>query len=388
MTKLTRIGQFAIKQQADATTPATIAASDVVFEREQDGAGSRYIREMNARNPQRATLVKRRAIPGRGSVEHVGRIEVKPSVDKTTPPELERLLLASGLTKLTVKKLVTAGAATGTFIPGEEITDGGTKLGIFLSLAGTTLIYAVKSGSDFAADETLTGSLSGAEVDTHATTPTVTAIGFGYAPVTTEPLPFTAYGWRDGTRYRAVCGMANCVLEAAGAGELVYANMTFTGVPEGVPDDTNEFASGLAITSQVPQIFAGGVVSIDGASVCVDSLNFDLGNNVVQRRCASATYGVLGYRISDRNPIIRIDPEALPEGTMDFFTKYDTAEVFGYVAKWGATSKRCMIASPQVVIDQPIESGDREGIETYPIALKPVETDDYEYVIAFYDEST
>jgi len=380
---LSRIKQFALKVEGTEGTAESLAAGDVPFEVEElDGE---YTNEFNERNPMRASLSGIKPLPGIGSGSITGKVELVGGGATTTVPPTKKLWLACGLAEKTVRSVALTGAPTGTFRPGEKITDGGTKIARFLLLSGTTLYYATISGSAFAAADTLTGSKSAATATVHGT-PAVTDRGFAYVPQDPDAASsYTAMCNEDGIRKIVFGSRATANIEIGGAGKLAYANFRMDGAAT-LPIDQALY-TGVTLPTVTPESFLSAGVAASGDSLCVDGFNFDLGNTLARRVCANAAAGIKSVRITDRKPTIKVSPERELEATIAFWSKYDAATEFGFYAQIGTTAtKRVVIAAPNAMYTG-LPTGDREGIAVYDaeLRLNGSESDgDDEFIIAFF----
>lgn len=380
---LDRIKQLAIKEEASEGTAETLTASEVMTESEELSAN--YTREMQERNPLRSTFSKRAHVPGKSMVEITGKVELVPGATPATDnPPAHELLEALGLQQRVLRTCDLTGAPSGSFIPGERITGDGTAEIYFVTRDGTELTYAVVS--DVAADEVLTGQISGASATVDNPSGS-TAIGFAYMPQSDESSlkSFTAAVYEDGRRTLGYGMRGDGSIEAAGVGEIAYLNFTLSGTGT-LPTDTAQL-TGVDLPDTIPETFLGANVSVDGDALCMNSLRLELGNTVAARECADAATGIRSYRITDRDPKVAIDPEQELEATHAFYGKYDAGTQFGYFSQIGTTvGSRVMIAAPRAQYDE-LGKGDREGIMSHDATLGlntgEIDQGDDEFIIAF-----
>lgn len=380
MTLLTRKKQFAIATEGTEGTAETLTASDVPFELEELEAT--YENQMNERNPIRSTLSPVPMLPGIGQGTITGRVELVGGGDATTAPPVDLILQACGLKKYTVYSAETSGDS-GTFVLGEQITDGGSKEGRLVHRPNGQVYYLERSGSSFIQTDTITGTTSGASAQI-STSPA--AAGFAYMPDSTETLDsYTAAVMEDGLKKEIYGARGTCSFEIEGAGRLAYLRYTLSGAAA-KPSDQALF-TGLTLPSVVPEAFLSADVAAGSDSVCVNSMTVDLQNNVAPRLCANQADGIVSFRITERTPTITIDPEAELEATIDFWTKYDAATEFAFRATVGSSEfLRSRVIAPSATYTE-LSNGDRDGIMTYDATLQlnnDLDDGDDELIVAFF----
>jgi hypothetical protein len=385
---LTRKKQFALKEEAVEGTAETLVVADIDMNVEE--LEMTFSPELQDRRPLRTDLGPLAGVVGVTMGEITGRTELKPGVNATTSPQFDLLLKALGLQKLDVYTYDVTGAATGTFDPGEKVTDGGLAQGIMLATSAST--FTIAEIIAFANDDVITGDISGA-TQTVAAAINRTRVGTAYRPDSTViHKSFTAMVLHDGLRKQIFGARGDGTLEAAGVGQLGYLTFTLNGAAV-APVDGALFTPSL--TEIVPETFVGSTVKVvngDPAAgsedvFCVDSFSLALGNTVARRACSDAATGIKSYRITERRPIISIDPEQDLEANIDFMTKLAAGTVFSFSAFIGSSVlKRTQIVAPQVQY-QELGNEDREGISAYSAQLlcaAQSTLDDAEFTIAFY----
>lgn len=378
-TRLTRRKQFAIEEESSEGTPETLVASDVQFEVED--LSSTFENEMNERNPLRASLSPVAMLPGIQRGEITGRVELVGGGTVTTKPPVADVLRACGLAEYPAWTYPTSGI-TGTFIPGEQITDGGSKEGRVLGVTANNIVGFATSGTNFTSTDTIIGTTSGAEGTVNSS---VVEAGYAYIPDSSDSVPsFTAGVNHDGVLHRIYGARGTATIEVEGAGRLAYLNFTLSGAASD-PVDQPLF-TGVTLPTTDPESFLSADLAADDTSLCVNRLSLDLGNTVAARQCSNDENGILSYRITDRRPTLSIDPEALLEADFDFYAKYNAATRFAFRARIGQSqTARVRIIAPQAMFTA-LPHGDRDGILTHEAELLLVgdqpEADD-ELIIAF-----
>lgn len=363
MPLLTRKKQFALALEAVEGTAETLGASDVVMEVEETEAN--YTPEMQERNPLRAHLSPQASVVGIEMGEITGRTETAPGATTTTKPNVDLLLLTSGLQVHTARTMALSGAPTGTFLPGEYITGDVTGTGFFVRIDATTMMFVELTA--WAAAEVITGSISAATATIDAA-PAFTDIGFGYRPNSVNPASATAAVMMDGIRKQVFGARSEATLEVGGTGQIGFWNFTMNGAMT-QPIDQALF-SPVTVPNDIPETFKNASVKInDVDELCVDSFSLALGNTVARRACSNAATGIKSYRITNRRPVISIDPEQELEATIDFFGKFAAGTLFGFYAQIGSTAgKRTIVCAPRAQY-QEMPGGDREGLGIYSPTL-------------------
>jgi len=380
--------QHAIKVQAAAQTAESLAAGDVVsrvvemdtnfdlqfadFDPVMEFHGN--VERIPGKTP--GTLRTKKALVGGGAA--------------ATPPNADLYLKSAGHARFVVNSINLTGAPTGTFSPGERITDGGTKVGYYLRMLDSdTMLYMVYSGAAFAAADTLTGTLSGATGTVHGT-PAITAMGFGYMPKTYGNSIFTTQGMRArnvsngksvNVKLRDAVSDGSIMID--GAGQVCFLENNFSGVAD-TPDNPDYLAA--TYTDPTPETWKGNATVINDDLVCVSKLRLNFGCEVSENDCSGAAGGIDGYGITDRNPEIQLDPLMAIESEIPFFGNLAAGTTFPFSTVVGTTAtKRIGIVAGKCQYGKPHGFGERNGTATLDVALEPlIQFGDDEYIIYSY----
>lgn len=383
MPLLIRKRQIAIEEEGTEGSAETLVAADVQFLVED--VESSYTPEANDRNPMRETLSHEGVVIGAEFGEITGRTELKQrnSGDAvTTNPPMHDLYLAAGLVQCGIWTVQLAGAPTGTFRAGEHVTgDDGTPADIYvLGVDGSNVMtYALRvspAGHDPVAAEGLTGDDSGATASVDAA-PAITQLGVGYHPTSSSTAPsFTVGDYMDGVVNTIFGARANAQVNVGGVGQLGYLQFTAQGTADAPVDGA--LLVGVSIPNIVPEVFLSASVKVHGkpldvddvAELCVDSFTLDFANTLARRNCANKATGIVSYRITDRLPVINIDPERELEATIPFFTNFGAGYAFGFEATIGSTAgKKTWIVAARCQYTE-LPGADREGIAILNAALR------------------
>lgn len=180
-------------------------------------------------------------------------------------------------------------------------------------------------------------------------------------------------------------------------GQPVALEFEFRGVPvtnTGASDDEDgreDFALFAAPTYEAiaPPAFMGLTgTNLRGESPapCFSSMNFDLGNTIAPRECATAVSGYDAFRITERNPTGSIDPEARLFATKDYFTSLEDGSLGVMNATIGAVSGNIATWSFPNIQVVGIDDGDRDSLalDSLSVEMKEPEFDaggDYAEVV-------
>ena len=384
---LTRKRQMPIEVEAVEGTAETLIAADVQFGVEE--LESSFTPELQERNPLRATLSREGVVVGAKFGEITGRTEIVQRIAAdpvTTVPPFHDVLLASGHAQAEVKTSVTTAGA-GTFRVGEHVTGASGADVYVISSTGTLFTYVLPTGNtEIVGTELLTGDDSGATVTSDAG-PTLAVTGVAYHPVSSGTSAFTLGDYMDGVETTLFGSRATGTFGAGGVGQIGYLNFTFNG-QAAAPGD-QPLLTGTSVPNIVPETFLSAAVTAGSGAdlLCVDAFSLDFGNTLGRRNCANQANGIISYRITERLPLITIDPERDLEANVPFFTNFDAATQFGFNALIGQTAgTRARVIAGRCQYSE-LAGADREGIATLNATLRPAATTsdgDDEYFICFH----
>jgi hypothetical protein len=181
-----------------------------------------------------------------------------------------------------------------------------------------------------------------------------------YAPVSSSFSSVTIYFHNDGIRHK-VTGARGTFSINAQVGQIPVIAFTMTGIYN-APTDT-ALASPTYANQAAPLIFKNGNTSnfsIFSYSGCLQSLNFDVANNIVYRELVGCTKEVL---ITDRGPNGTCVIEAPTITAKDFFTIANGSTTGSITFQHGATAGNIVtFTSAQSDIGSPSYS-DQDGIQ-------------------------
>ena len=120
----------------------------------------------------------------------------------------------------------------------------------------------------------------------------------------------------------------------------------------------------------VPVVAKNLTATFDSYAAAIQEFTLKMNNAVTERADMTATHGIRGFQITDRNPDGTLKIEAVTLGTKNFFTKYeaDTVQVFSMV--YGSVGGNiCTITANQARIRQ-LGYEDSDGIVATPIEFQ------------------
>lgn len=192
-----------------------------------------------------------------------------------------------------------------------------------------------------------------------------------YGPVTAAPgssvKSLTIGVYEDGLRkvLRGAVGTVKLVFETGKPAMLEWA---FTGAWGGVTD-----AAILAPTypTILPIRFANTSLTYGSWAPCVQSISFDLGNEVVLRECqtASDASGYAGAIVTGRKVTGSVNPEASLVASHDTYGKWLSSNEAAMTVVLADAADTITIAAPKAQLIN-VQEGDRSGIQTDEITFQ------------------
>jgi hypothetical protein len=176
------------------------------------------------------------------------------------------------------------------------------------------------------------------------------------------------------------------------SGALTYLEFEFKGVFQTVSDAT---LIDPTYPLDLPMRFAsdGTATTWNSYNLCMSSLEFDLGNEVILRECPDSIEGYKSAIVVDRYPKLTLDPEADLVANQDVFgdlmnnTEASFSSVVGTGFLTGAqtTLPTCTLAAPKAQVFS-LSEGDREKLLINEIEMmcnKDGNTEDREFSLTF-----
>ena len=122
--------------------------------------------------------------------------------------------------------------------------------------------------------------------------------------------------YQDG-QFKRLSGAVGTFNMVFPAGRVAYIDWTFTGVWV-APTDT-ALITPTYPTTETPLRAASMTTTFNSVTLCFEQLSIDAGNQVVMRECTTNASGYASAIITDRNPTIKGNPEAVLVATQDRF---------------------------------------------------------------------
>lgn len=170
------------------------------------------------------------------------------------------------------------------------------------------------------------------------------------------------------------------------AGQLAYIDWTFRGAYVGEIDTS-------LIAPNYPNInplrVSGGVCTYDSVSACMAQMTFNVNNTLTPLECFNGTNNTSGldhFLISDRNPMITINPRSRLVATQDRYGMWVNSTEAAFSASIAAPSASTIaLAVPRAQIIN-LSEGDKDQIAIDQIELqcnKNVDAENQEFSISF-----
>jgi len=156
--------------------------------------------------------------------------------------------------------------------------------------------------------------------------------------------------------------MGNAKIGYDNVGEPARIDFEFKGVLVAIED--RAFASILAptgISSQVPDAVLSSGVTMFGETQCLNTITYDLGNEVELFTCPGETEGYLGAHVVNRNPTVELDPDLELIVTQGDFARWTGNTTGALSTTIGTIGRKLNISAPAAQIVNAYQPGDREG---------------------------
>lgn len=324
MPKLYRVRQMAAKIEAVEGTAETLAAADgklLVYD-----AKTKFDPSMFKRDPMRSSLSQMTQLPGLKKGTVTGRLEVRGSGTSTTAPEWFKLARSAGFSQHTVQTISIGSITNGPFQHWELVTGGtssATGRVVFQTADGAGALLLVVVSGTFQSAETLTGGTSGA---TATSSSTASNYGIGLKP--TYVLAQDATGVPSLTTATYEDGLAKKLRGVRGKGKFTFKNgepafFEYEGMGAAVTTPVTDTAL-LSITHEttVPPVFLSAALTLGAYSPVVNEIGLDLNQTVALRESVNDASGLLSTVITDREPILTINPEVTSVADYDIFNEW------------------------------------------------------------------
>jgi hypothetical protein len=222
----------------------------------------------------------------------------------------------------------------------------------------------------------LMGPIAGARGTTLAITPFLRMCGFSetlsagnsniYAPLSSSFVTGSIAAYIDGFR-KTMLGCAGNVKFQFKVGEPVMCDFAIQG-------KYSEHSDTALLTptypAQVPFLFMGATVTIDGDSLVLENMEIDMGNEIVISPRPQDPSGIDYAKITGRNPTMTIDPEFITKADHDFYSKVMSRSTMAVVISMGDANGNCISFSLPAVRYTGLKDGDRSGLKIINATLE------------------
>ncbi len=129
----------------------------------------------------------------------------------------------------------------------------------------------------------------------------------------------TLYVYMDGI-FHIVTGAVGDIKFKGAAGKQMILDFTFKGLYANPTDGTNPTCTYETNVDKPPVILSAGLTYNANNSLVVKTVELDLGNIIAMREDVNQAFGVKGFFISGKKPILKIDPESDTIANIDWRT--------------------------------------------------------------------
>ena len=182
-------------------------------------------------------------------------------------------------------------------------------------------------------------------------------------PYTANPAqPTLTIGMFEAGRLRSISGACGTAVLKGKAGDPMTIDWTFDGVWQ---PPTSTALITPTYPTLLPPRFAGATVTVGATPYRIDTVEINLGVKVTLREDANNIAGYHAAYVVDRMPTIKIDPEALPLSTQDWYAAQLAGTLTSFSCAVGITAGNIVtIAAPNIQLNAAPDNGDRNGIMT------------------------
>lgn len=342
--------------------------------------------DVKERNLVRRTLSDAGAVIGAKNYDLTVPVELKGGgidTDVVQQPPMHSALIASGMI-LDAAKMVVVSSITGTFEPGETVTNttAANTTGTVAHVVdngdstSTLWIYALQTAP--AAADQLTGDTSGATATVDSLDD---ALCYRLTSDRTQYSTCQIHTHMDGTRRVARRGLASFQFDWT-AGE--YATLQFT-VKALYERPTDETLPGAEYSEILPPIGQSAGLSIEGyPGGTIEKLGFNLSNEIVPVPDINSADGRESFRIRGRKPTGGVDPEVVQLSQFNPFTLWENGTRAPIHATLGSTPGERISVVVTAAQFTGIQDKERAGMDAYDLSYRATGTADDEFFLFFH----
>ncbi len=189
-------------------------------------------------------------------------------------------------------------------------------------------------------------------------------------------------GSYEAGRLRSVKGCAGTYKIKGKSGEPLLITWTFTG--GFVSPTTTAIPGPITYPTPVPPRFAGATFTVGGTTYRISDFEFDAGNTVYLREDPTDVSGYRASIVTDRKPMIRIDPESLPLSTQDWYAAYMASTSYAFDLKIGSSGNFFELTAPALALETSPDFKDSTGLMRDQLEFVCTKSSgDDEYVLTF-----
>lgn len=200
-----------------------------------------------------------------------------------------------------------------------------------------------------------------------------TPAGKVYSPLTATQKTATFYCYYDGMLHKLTGAMGTFSVSAP-AGQIATMQWTFTGVYNSPTAVTTPAPLFTSVTPPIVESCTFQIGATATTAFVIDTIGFDIQNNVIQRADANSAKGFNSMYITGRDATITINPEQIPEATHPFWGDYEAATAKVVTFTVGLTNGNKMIFNAPSAQISDIKYADRDGIRTYEVSMRAMTT--------------
>lgn len=201
--------------------------------------------------------------------------------------------------------------------------------------------------------------LSGCGFNTGVYTGTTTVYSLQSAESSLQSVAFIVN--IDGNMHK-ILGSRGSVKFNLEAGKYGVCEFNFMGLFN--PIGTGTLYDLSAISNVKPPIVYNSSFQIGGFSPVCSAAEIDLGNNIVRRDSLNATYGVAGFRLTDRKPKLSFDADAVAESSNPFWGDWEGSVVDTFGIQIGSNATNIIKMTGFLEYDSN-KYGDQDGVRKY-----------------------
>lgn len=188
-----------------------------------------------------------------------------------------------------------------------------------------------------------------------------------YAPISASLKSCTIYMYLDGVLFKLLGAIGDFELSLK-AGEVAKIKWTLSAL-YATPTDVS-FPTSFTPDSVVPVVAKNLTATFDAYAAVIQELTLKLNNTVAERADLTATHGIRGFQITDRNPDGTMKIEAVTLAVKNLFTKFEADTVQALSVAYGSVAGNiCTITASQARIRQ-LGYEDADGIVATPVEFQ------------------